>query len=215
MEKINAVVFDMDGVLLDSEKIWDWAWKKHADELQLNNVESSCNACRGCNGEEQKKILHKIYGDNFDAEKFFKNALSYFYQFERENGIPKKYYAKEILDYLKEKKYKLALASSTNREAVERQMKNAGLLDFFDVTICGDEVKESKPNAEIYLKSCMSLGESACNCAAVEDSPNGIRSAFGAKMNCIMVPDRIPCSDEIQKFLWKKIDSLEELKNIL
>lgn len=215
MMKINSVIFDMDGVLLDSEKIWDWAWKKYADELKLNNVERSCNACRGCNGEEQKKILHKIYGVDFDAEKFFTQALNYFYDYEKENGIPKKYYAGEILEYLKGKKYKLALASSTGRKAVERQMKNAGLLDFFDVTICGDEVKESKPNAEIYLKSCMSLGESACNCVAVEDSPNGIRSAYGAKINCIMVPDRIPCNDEIQKLLWKKIDSLVEIKKIL
>src|SRR5574344_1665322 len=55
MMKMNSVIFDMDGVLLDSEKIWDWAWKKYADELKLNNVERSCNACRGCNGEEQKK----------------------------------------------------------------------------------------------------------------------------------------------------------------
>jgi HAD superfamily hydrolase (TIGR01509 family) len=205
----------MDGVLLDSETVWDCVWKQYSTVLGLDHVDEACNACRGCNAADQIEILKKIYGSQFDAKKFFEGALELFYESERKNGIPKKPYAAEILAYLKQKDYMLALASSTGRIAVERQLKRVGLLDFFDKTICGDEVKHSKPAPDIYLIACNAIGVPPQNCVAVEDSPNGIRSAFAAGMNCVMVPDKIACDQEIAKLLWKKCDSLEDLKKFL
>lgn len=211
---IQAVVFDMDGVLLDSETVCDICWTSYAHEIGLANSASSCNACRGCNMADSKILLKKIYGQSFDADGFFDGWYKKFYEYERINGLPLKPYAKEILSYL-QSRYKLALASSTPREAVERQMKRAGLWDYFNYSVCGDEVVHSKPDPEIYLRSCMALNLPPSQCAAVEDSPNGIRSAAAAGLNAIMVPDKIPCDKEIAKLLYHKCNSLQELTTFM
>lgn len=212
--EIAAVVFDMDGVLLDSETICDICWKSYADEIGLKDSEDVLNECRGCNTADSNIILKKKYGPAFDADGFFDGWYKKFYDYEKQNGLPLKPFAAEILAYLKPH-YHLALASSTPRIAVERQLRRAGLWDYFEKVICGDELAHSKPAPDIYLMACSSLGLEPHKCAAVEDSPNGIRSAHDAGMKAIMVPDKIPCSAEIAKLLWHKCDSLEELKLFL
>ena len=211
---MTAVVFDMDGVLLDSETICDICWNAYADEIGLKQSNEACNACRGCNTADAKVILKQFYGDSFDADGFFNGWYKKFYEYEAEHGLPLKPYANEILSYLK-LRYHLALASSTPRAAVERQLRRAGLLDFFEKTVCGDELVHSKPAPDIYLMACQALSIPPAQCAAVEDSPNGIRSAHTAGLSCIMVPDKIPCDEEIAKLLWHKCSTLNELKSFL
>ncbi len=212
--EIKAVIFDMDGVLQDSETISDITWEMAAKEWGFELNYDALQACRGSNRHDIELKLKEFYGQDFDSHAFLERTSQLFHEIENTKGIPLMHYAKEILEYLKPK-YKLALASSTRGESVRRQMKAGGLIDFFETLTTGDMVKHSKPEPEIYLKAAESIGIKPENCIAVEDSPNGIKSAYAAGMRVIMVPDKIQPDESLKKLCWKICKSLEEVKAVL
>ena len=172
------------------------------------------NMCRGSNHNDTLQILHDVFGEGFDSECFLKRATELFHQIEETDGIPLMPYAREILEYLKPK-YRLALASSTNGVAVKRQLTNAGVIQYFETFTTGDQVVHSKPDPEIYIKACHSLGLEPEECVAVEDSPNGIRSAAAAGLKVIMVPDKIQPFPEIELLCWQICITLKSLEEFL
>lgn len=212
--QIKAVIFDMDGVLLDSETISWKTWEIAATEYKLTDIKKANSACMGANKNDTYAILRTFYGKDFPAEQFLARTSELFYQIEAKSGIPLMPYAKESLEYLS-KKYILALASSTRKEAVFRQMKNAGLFDYFKTITTGDMVTHSKPDPEIYLIAAKSINVKPQEAVAIEDSPNGIKSAYNAGLCTIMVPDKIAPDSEIKQKSWKIISSLKEISNIL
>ena len=216
-EKINnikAIIFDMDGVILDSESISDITWKMAADEKGLAVNDEILNACRGTNKNDTMTILKKYYGADFDSEAFLERTSQFFHEIEEKDGIPLLPYAKEILEYLKPR-YRLALASSTRGPTVERQLRAAGVIDFFETRTTGEMVVHSKPDPEIYLMACKSIGVNPDECAAIEDSLNGIRSAHAAGLHPLMVIDKVQPTEEIKKMCEHIFDSLDGLKTIL
>ena len=118
----------------------------------------------------------------------------------------------EILEYLKENRIPTALASSTRRTAVMEHLDRAGITSYFQRIICGDMVEHGKPAPDIYLKACEELGVAPGQALAVEDSFNGIRSAYAAGLYTVMVPDQLPPTEEILALVDKKCDSLTELQ---
>ena len=211
---IKAIIFDMDGVILDSETISDKTWLITQDEMNVKTDKDYINMCRGSNRNDTLQILHDVFGEGFDSEGFLKRATELFHQIEETDGIPLMPYAREILEYLKPK-YRLALASSTNGVAVKRQLTNAGIIQYFETLTTGDQVVHSKPDPEIYLKACHSLGLEPEECVAVEDSPNGIRSAAAAGLKVIMVPDKIQPFPEIELLCWQICITLKSLEEFL
>lgn len=212
--KIKAVVFDMDGVILDSETISDITWRMAAEEKGLPINPDILNSCRGTNKNDSMAILKTHYGKDFDSAAFLERTSELFHQIEEKDGIPLMPYAKEILEYLKSR-YRLCLASSTRGPTVERQLRTAGVIDFFETRTTGDLVIHSKPDPEIYLMACKSIGVKPEECAAVEDSFNGIRSAYAAGLHPIMVIDKLKPTEEIKKMCECIFDSLEGLKTVL
>ena len=211
---IKAIIFDMDGVILDSETISGKCWTIAQDEMEVSTDKDFINMCRGSNHNDTFKILKEVFGEDFDSEAFLNRTTELFYMYEDAHGIPLMPYAKEILNYLKPK-YRLALASSTNGRAVERQLTNAGVIDFFETRTTGEMVEHSKPDPEIYLMACRSLGLEPEECLAVEDSPNGIRSAAAAGLKVIMVPDKVEPFPEIEMLCWKVCLTLKNLEEFL
>ena len=211
---IKAIIFDMDGVILDSETISDKTWAIAQDEMDLTTDKDFINMCRGSNRNDTLKILRDVFGQDFDSEAFLNRTSVLFKMYEETQGIPLMPYAKQILEYLKPK-YRLALASSTNGEAVERQLRNAEVIDFFETRTTGEMVEHSKPDPEIYLMACRSLGVEPEECAAVEDSPNGIKSAAAAGLKVIMVPDKIAPTPELEAKCWKICTTLKNLEEFL
>jgi len=211
---MKGIIFDMDGVILDSETISDRTWRISAKEKGLEINDKILNSCRGTNKNDSMAILKTHYGQDFDSAAFLERTSELFHQIEESEGIPLMHYAKEILEYLKPR-YTLALASSTRGVTVERQLRTAGVIDFFETRTTGDMVVHSKPDPEIYLMACKSVGLEPAECYAIEDSLNGIKSAYAAGLKPIMVVDKIQPTEEIRKMCIAVFDSLEELKEIL
>ena len=212
---IKNIVFDMDGVLLDTEAVFMRCWKKLGEELHLPNVEGTARKCIGITVTQTEALFQKEYGEKYPCESYVGAANAIFYRQEAEQGIPEKPGVHELFAYLKEQNYRIGLASSTQQQAVYRQMKAAGIFDDFDVIVCGDMVTKSKPNPDIYLKACELMKVDPKECYAVEDSYNGIRAAHAAGMKAIMVPDLLEPTPEILELTDQKFNSLMELQKFL
>lgn len=215
MERFEGVIFDMDGVLIDSESICDRIWIRLAKEMNLSDIEDAIVENRGCNTDLMAKNLTARYGADFDCKKFFDDFSVYFHEIEFSSGIPLLPDVEETLKYLKEKGYKLALSTSTARDTAVRQLTACGIYDYFSAAAFGDEVVHSKPAPDIYLKAAAALRVQPELCVGVEDSPNGIKSCFSAGLKPVMIPDRIQPSEEIKKLCWKIGKPVSILKEIL
>ena len=214
-QDIKALVFDMDGVLLDSETVCDEIWKQLAEEMRLPDIQAAIDENRGCNVDLMAEQLTARYGEGFDKPKFFGDFSVRFREWEDTKGIPLMPAARETLDYLKQKGYRLALATSTSRRTATRQLKAVGVFEYFEACVFGDEIERSKPAPDIYQKAAALLGLAPKNCVAIEDSPNGIKSAAAAGLVPIMVPDRIQPSDEIKSLCFKIGKPLSFLRDFL
>lgn len=214
-DEIKAIVFDMDGILLDSETICDRIWRRLADEMNLSDIEDAIVENRGCNTELMAKQLIARYGKDFDQPKFFSDFEKYFTEIESSSGIPLMPDVVKTLDYLKSKNYRLALCTSTCREVATRQLKAVNIFDYFETTTFGDEIQHSKPAPDIYLKAASELNLDPSECVAVEDSYNGIRSCHAAGLKPVMVPDRIEPDEEMKKLCFKIGKPISVLREFL
>ncbi|MDD7740922.1 MAG: HAD family phosphatase [Fusicatenibacter sp.] len=207
-----AVVFDMDGVIFDTEQLCLRCWRALAESFGVKDVEPMFRKCVGTNVNKTREIVLEAQGDDFPFEEYRVRTSELFHKIEEEEGIPQKPGVKELLIWLKERKIPVGLASSTRRAAVEKELKDAGLFSYFDVIVGGDMVNQSKPHPEIYLRACRELRIDPKEVFAVEDSYNGIRSAFAAGMHPIMVPDLLPPDKEMEQKAERIFDSLLEVK---
>ncbi len=208
MDKTNAVIFDMDGVIFDSERLVLECWEAIGKKYNLEGMREAFLPCIGTNSERTKEIVLEYYGSDFPYEQFKKESSKYFHEVVERNGLPVKKGVREILCFLREKEVMLGLASSTRLAVVTQELAQAGLYDYFQVVMGGDQLKKSKPEPDIYLMTCEKMRITPEIVYAVEDSYNGIRAAYGAGMKPIMVPDMLPATDEMRE---KSIAVLDDL----
>lgn len=203
---MKAVVFDMDGVLFDTEIVCMKAWMAVAGKNGMPDMEKVFPKCIGLNSNDSRQIVMKAYGEDFDYPRFRQEALDWFQAYMKENGLPIKPGVPEILRWLKDAGYTVGLASSTRSSSVFSHLEQSGFRDYFQTVVTGDMVEHSKPRPDIYLLACRELGVEPEQAYAIEDSPNGIRSAHAAGMRPIMVPDMIAPDEEMRKlsFLIRK-----------
>lgn len=215
MKNVKAVVFDMDGVIFDSERGCLNVWKEIAEEHGLENMEEVFKRCIGTTVVATSEILRDAYGKDFDVSRFQKKASVMFHERFDDGRLPVLKGARELLIYLSEQKYIIGLASSTREATVKQQLTDAGLIGYFDYITCGDMLKVSKPEPDIYLLACKNLGVDPKEAIAIEDSYNGIRSAYRAGMIPFMVPDLIPADKEMEELSFKIFDDLFAVKEFL
>lgn len=196
---VKAVVFDMDGVLFDTERLCMDSWLAVAEKQGIPDMEKFFPSCIGRNLTDTRALFHEFYGDAFDYDVFRKQASMWFHEVIERKGVPVKPGVREILTFLKEGGYHIGLASSTSRPAVENHRERAGIRDYFQSLTTGDMVLHSKPFPDIYLMACGSMGADPARTVAVEDSPNGIRSAYSAGMIPVMVPDLLAPDEEMRE----------------
>ncbi|MDE5951708.1 MAG: HAD family phosphatase [Acetatifactor sp.] len=196
---IEAVIFDMDGVLFDTEKLCMDSWIAIAGERNIPDMEVFFPRCIGRNLTDTRMLFGEFYGELYDYEEFRKQASTWFHGYIEKNGIPMKKGVKELLEYLRRGGYKIGLASSTSRHSVEDHLERAGIREYFQSLTTGDMVEHSKPQPDIYLMACKSLEVNPAQTMAIEDSPNGIRAAHAAGMIPVMVPDLIAPDQEMRE----------------
>ena len=205
---MKAVVFDMDGVLFDTETLCQDSWMAIAEERGLPGMAEIFPQCIGLNANDSKQVVLRAYGQDFAYEEFRQQASVWFWDYIEKNGLPVMPGVREILEWLKEHNWKVGLASSTRRSSVENHLEQAGLRDYFQTVVTGDMVEHSKPQPDIYLMACRELGVAPEEAFAIEDSPNGIRSAHAARMTPLMVPDMIAPDEEMKRLSSRIFDSL-------
>ena len=210
---IKAVIFDMDGVIFDSERVICELWDEVAKENNIPDIEELMIRCIGINEKATDELFTKKYGEEFPYQKF-KKIISERYHEKYDGGrLPMKPGVSELLSFLKENGIKTALASSTNVRTVTNQLKDAGVLQFFDVVVGGDMVTRSKPDPEIFLHAAEMLGIDPKDAFIIEDSFNGIRAAHAAGAKPVMVPDLIQPDDEIKALYHKNCRDLLEVRD--
>lgn len=198
MRSETAVLFDMDGVIFDSERACLSVWQELASQLGLEDIAQVFIRCIGTNKRRTAEIFREAY-PLLDFAAFDAAVRARFLARYGEGRLPVKPGAEAILRTLHELGVPLALASSTERAVVERELREAGLLQYFDALTCGDQVRHSKPDPEIFLLAARSLGREPGNCYVIEDSFNGIRAAAAAGMHPIMVPDMLLPDGEMER----------------
>lgn len=212
---IKAIIFDMDGVLFDTEIMSSKAWYQLAEERKLGDITKLTDDCIGRNRADIILQFKKQFGEGFDAEEFLSTGRALMQSWIDQEGLPLMKGTKEILQFLKEKNYTVGVASSSSTRTILSHMELSGLRDYFQAIIGGDQVALSKPKPDIYLKACQAVNMPPEEVIAVEDSPNGIRAAHAAGMKAVMIPDLIQPDEEISALLYKKFDSLLELRDAL
>ena len=196
ISNLEAVVFDMDGILFDTERLITDCWYEIGSELNQEVLKNAILACVGLNRLDTENKLKEFFGQECPCEKCRLEIGLLANKKIKENGIPIKEGVYEILTFLKSKGYKIGLASSSSRESVLSHLNDANILDYFEAIVCGNDIVNGKPDPEIYIKASNLLGVKTENCFAIEDSYNGIRSAHAAGMRVIMVPDMLPSDDK-------------------
>lgn len=211
----QAVVFDMDGVIFDTERLVIEFWKEVAKKHNIPNVEHTCIQCLGTNRVRTREIFLENYGADFPFDPYRAEVTELFNTHYKGVPLPTKPGVRELLSYLQEQDIKVGLASSTAQHLVRDEIGTAGLLPYFQTLVCGDMVEHSKPAPDIFLKACEILNADPTKSIAIEDSFNGIRSAHCAGMTPIMVPDQIQPTDEIRALAFHVMPSLLDVLNWL
>ncbi len=210
---MNSVIFDMDGVLFDTERIWLEIWLNIARRQGIHDMAEFFPLCIGRNNTDTRGLMLEHYGADFPYEKFCREASVQFHRFVEQNGLPVKKGVHEILVFLKQANWNMGLASSSNYQSVTAHLGQAGMRDLFSVIVTGDMVKHSKPQPDIYLMACEKLGRHPYQCYAIEDSPNGVRAACRAGMKPIMVPDLVSPDAEMEAICHRIFGDLREVRD--
>ncbi len=209
------VIFDMDGVIFDTEQFYIDCCVPAAEKVGLAGMREVALGCIGLTVEETEKRLVAAYGEDAPLKEFHEETFRIFRRRYEEEGLPVKPGVREILTWLRETGTKVALASSTYTDTVRTELADAGLIDYFDVTIGGDMAKRSKPAPDIFLQAAEALGADPSECFIIEDSFNGIRAAFAAGAKPLMVPDLLEPDEEIRGMAEGVFPSLFEVLELL
>lgn len=210
---MKAIVFDMDGVLFDTERISDQAWRCAAAEMDFAGIDEAVAGCRGLNRKDTAAFFGAHFPD-FDYPAFRQRSHAIMAELLAE-GMPVKPGAYALLGWLKEQEWKMALATSTGRESTMHHLESAKMTEYFEAVITGEQVEHGKPDPEIYLAACRELDAEPAHTYAVEDSPNGIRSASGAKMRVILVPDLAAPTLELRQMVVTVQKTLVDVRTFL
>ena len=210
----QAVICDMDGLLFDTERIYMTAVITAGRAVGFEIGEELCHAMIGVPERECDLMLQARFGATFPMAEYVHECGKRLARLT-ESSIPLKPGAIELLAYLSWRRIPTAIATSSSRKTTQRYLQTAGLSARFDALITCDEVEHGKPWPDLFVKAAEHLGIEPKHCLAVEDSPNGIRSAHAAGTMPIMVPDILPPTDDIRALCIAVVDSLHDVRRLM
>lgn len=212
---IKGLIFDMDGLILDTETISNKLLIDIFSKYDINLNEEIISKTIGLEKKKAIKVFEEYLGDNIPIKDIINLHKKIVNDYLEKNGVPVKLGLIELLNYLDEEKIKKVIATSSYRKVAENVLIRANVYNRFDDIICGDEIKESKPSPDIFLKALEKLNLSADEVIVLEDSRMGILAAHRAKIKSIMIPDILPADEETKKLYFKECKSLLDVIHLL
>ena len=213
---VRAVIFDMDGVLIDTEKHYNIAWCEAAKQAGYTDfTREHALMLRSCDARAASKMMKGIFGEQFDYYAIREIRRTIVAKRLAKYGSEKKPGLDEILAFLHKKGIKTAVATATPLELTLQHLEKIGVKDQFDKIVSAKQVENGKPAPDVYLYACEQIGEQPKDCIAVEDSPNGIRSAYAAGCMPVMVPDLTEPDEELKPLLYAVVKTLADIQGII
>lgn len=215
MKNVEAVIFDMDGVIFDTESVYLDIWTKVFNKYKYKLERDVYISVMGTGRKNVMKVFTNRYGEDLPILDMYKEKDEMLLQVIESGQVPMKKGANEILKSLKDSGFKIALATSAKRERLKKQLKMSEIEWIFDTIVCGDDVINGKPNPEIFLKAAKNISANPENCVVIEDSVAGIKAAHSAKMIAVHVEDLKKADEEILNYCYKNFNNLFEVKEYL
>jgi len=212
---MKACIFDMDGLMFDTERVFVAAWDYAGEKLGLGKTGYMVMKTMGSNTEGCNRIWRQEFGADFDVAALWDYTREFLEDYYSRHTVTPKKGLYELLAYMKAQGYRLAVASSTKAEKVEHHLRSANVRHYFDAVIGGDMVEKSKPEPDIYLRAAAALGIPPEECYALEDSRNGLLSAHTAGCRVIHVPDLWQPDDVVKEFICGPFEDLLAVRDWL
>jgi HAD superfamily hydrolase (TIGR01509 family) len=211
---LHGVIFDLDGLMFDTERMWATFWEPALSSLGLHYCEGLAEDARGTAGESMRAVLRKHFGPDCDTEAIIAR-LHELAAVAFARPVPKKPGLDALLAYLQAHDIPLAVASSSREDVVRRHLRNGQIEPYFRAVITGDMVARSKPEPDIFLRAAEALGVSPAECLVLEDSYNGVRAGHAGGFITVMVPDLAPADDEMRALYTREFASLDDVRGWL
>ena len=211
MKRFEAIVFDMDGLLLDSERIVLDAFLLVCEHFELGDRTELLKQCIGTNRDYTRARMTEAFGSGVDFNEFQNMWTLKHEEIVGDDAMPLMDGARELLDLIQQLDIPRAVATSTRSAQALDRLEKADLLHYFEFVVGGDQVTNSKPDPEIYLAATQKLGCNPTSCLAFEDSENGVRAALGAGLRVIQVPDLVAPSANVRALGHTILESLRDV----
>ena len=207
---IQGVIFDMDGLMFDTERIWATLWKPALDTLGLSYKEGLDAAARGSAGDSMRAVLRRFYGPDCDTDAII-DALHRQAELAFQAPPPKKPGLDELIAYLEEQHIPMAVASSSRKASILHHLNGWNMAGHFKAIISGEQVTASKPDPEIFRLAARALGTEPARTLVLEDSYNGVRAGAAGGFVTVMVPDLMQPDEEMRRCYTMECKSLNEV----
>lgn len=212
---VSGIIFDMDGVLIDSERQSNEGWLWAAGQLGVDMPMWLIDSFKGAPAELCCKFFDDYYNGVIDYWEAKELRTQHVYKIRETEGIPVKKGVKDIFEYIRNNGLKCAVATSTRRESAEKTLHEIGVWDYLDAVVYGDEVERGKPEPDIFLRAAKAIGVNPSEAVVVEDSINGIKAGYAAGMRVVHIPDTIAIDDDIRKLTYMVCDDLNGLIDVV
>jgi HAD superfamily hydrolase (TIGR01509 family) len=210
-----AFIFDMDGLMLDTEHRTNQAWQRAAADFGYDFTDEMIRECVGYSLVMSEFLQKKFFGEDYPFQKIRDQKVIYYEENIKQNGIPVKKGLIPLLDLLESRHIRKAVASSTVQPYVNQRLQMTKLFHRFNVIISGSEVKQVKPDPALYQEAARKMGVDSKQCLVLEDTPVGVKAAEAAGMPVILVPDLAPLPPEVCAMALGVFPSLDEVRLFL
>jgi len=215
MPDYEAFIFDMDGLMFDTEPIYYRSWSEAAELLGYHLSKEFFSETQGRNNRDAEKILIQYTDPSININRFRELWKDKWFQLGRESGINLKPGLTELLEWLRLNGFPLALATSSNLEIMDFCLNETGLDDYFREKVCGQEVKAGKPKPDIYLEAAKRLNVTPSKCIVLEDSSSGAKAGVAAGMMVFLIPDQIDPPDDVKQQVYHIANDLHQVLKTL
>lgn len=212
---IKGVIFDMDGVMIDTERQstlgWQHVSREHGSEMPMWLIDKF----KGAPAQLSAEFFDEYYKGRFDYWQMRKERSDYVHELRKTEGVPVKYGLYTLLEYIRNQGLKCAVATSTQRESANNSLIEIGAMSYLDAVVYGDEIEHGKPEPDIFLKAAGCIGVEPSECIVIEDSINGIRAGFAARMSVVHIPDTIAVPQEVMKLTKAVCHNLSQVIDVI